>query len=568
MKQPKLVSATQAELDELLALAKAASFPQDKYRLLEGVLGTFVYVMQVLQNTKSSLRRFRRMLFGPHTENKRNVLKENTGNDAGNDNQADAAPGDQGVVPAQDRPSELEGKRPGHGRNGVQAYGGATVVPVEHPSLKSGDQCPECPTGKVYAHEPREFVQVVGQPPLAATIYQIERLRCRLCDAIFSAPMPEEVGPQKYDESAASMIAMLRYGSGMPFFRLEGLQASLRVPLPDATQWDIVGKAVKGPRSVYEELIRQAAQAEVLHNDDTPARILALMAERTKAEARGEEPEAKAINTSGIVALLQERKVVLFFTGHRHAGQNLAEVLAHRASELEVPIQMCDGLSSNITKQFKTILCNCLLHGRRKFVEVVDNFPEPCRHVIEVLAKVYKHDARCRDQKMSPEQRLVYHQANSGSLMRALETWMKEQLEQRQVEPNSGLGGAMNYMIKHWQELTLFLRQAGAPLDNNICERALKKAILHRKNSLFYRTQNGAEVGDIYMSLIYTCQMCGANPFEYLQALQTHVDEVKKSAHEWLPWNYHQSLADTFLAVATRPGTAAPLGPRVRAPGV
>ena len=123
------------------------------------------------------------------------------------------------------------------------------ALPVEHPSLKPADKCPECPTGKVYAHEPREFVQVVGQPPLAATIYQIERLRCRLCDAVFSALMPEEVGPQKYDESAASMIAMLRYGSGMPFLPLEGLQACLHGPLPDAIQ------SVKGPRSVYKELI-------------------------------------------------------------------------------------------------------------------------------------------------------------------------------------------------------------------------------------------------------------------------------------------------------------------------
>jgi hypothetical protein len=184
-------------------------------------------------------------------------------------------------------------------------------------------------------------------------------------------------------------------------------------------------------------------------------------------------------------------------------------------------------------------------HGRRKFVDVVDNFPEPCRHVIEVLAEVYQHDAHCRDQKISPEQRLVYHQENSGPLMRALETWMKDQLEQRQVEPNSGLGQAMGYMIKRWKELTLFLRQAGAPLDNNCCERALKKAILHRKNSLFFKNENGAEVGDIYMSLIYTCQMCGANPFKYLRALQTHADEVKTSTHEWLPWNYHDRLADT-----------------------
>jgi hypothetical protein len=132
MKQPKLVSATQAELDELLALARAASFPQEKYQLLEGVLGTFVQVMQVLQNTKSSLRRFRQMLFGARTENKRHVLKENDADQQGqNANSTPASPGDQ---PPQDRPNEIKSKHPGHGRNGVQAYRGATVVALEHPS--------------------------------------------------------------------------------------------------------------------------------------------------------------------------------------------------------------------------------------------------------------------------------------------------------------------------------------------------------------------------------------------------------------------------------------------------
>jgi hypothetical protein len=558
MNKPKLVNATQEELDELLALAKAGSFPPEKYQLLEAVLGTFVYVMQLLQNTKSSLRRFRQMLFGARTEHKRNVLEHRAESEARNrqehdDEAAEAAPGDQAVVPAPAQAGENAAwapKRAGHGRNGAQAYGGALVITVEHPSLKSGDRCPECRTGKVYAYEPKVLVRWIGQAPIAASIYRIERLRCRMCDLVLSAPLPEGVGADKYDESCASMIALLKYGSGMPFFRLQGLQASLQLPLPDATQWDIVARGAKAPRWVYQELIRQAAQAQVLHNDDTPAKILALMGEGARsaqadAAAQAEPSAARAINTSGIVALIAQRKVVLFFTGPKHAGENLAQVLAHRAEQLEAPIQMCDALTRNYPKQFKTILSNCLLHGRRKFVEVVEHFPEPCRHVIEVLAEVYQHDAHCREQNLSREQRLAYHQEHSAPLMEALERWMAEQLEQRQVEPNCGLGQALRYMLKHWKELTLFLRQAGAPLDNNVCERALKKAILHRKNSLFFKTKNGAEIGDIYMSLIYTCQLCGANPFEYLQALQIHAEAVQHNAQQWLPWNYREQLIDS-----------------------
>jgi hypothetical protein len=559
MKRPELVTPTQAELDELLALAKPA-FPQQQYQLLEAVLRTFVYVMQALQSAKTSLERFRRMLFGARTESSANVLQAHAtdarGEPANTEPAGDTAPAlaDTTVLDAADDGAAPQAK-PGHGRIGAQAYRDAPVVTLEPSDVSAGDLCPQCAAGKVYDSTPRTIVKVTGQPPLGATVYELRRLRCRLCDAVFSAALPEGVAQApKYDASCASMLALLRYGSGMPFFRLEGLQNNLNVPLPDATQWDIVANAVTAPRYAYEELIRQAAQAELLHNDDTPARILSLINERTKAEAAGIEPEAKAINTSGIVAVMRppqgELKAVLFFTGHAHAGDNLARVLAQRARELAPPMHMCDALGSNMPGAFATVLCNCLAHGRRQFVDLVDHFPHECRHVIEILAQVYANDEHCRTCKMSPAQRLAHHQAHSAAPMLALQTWMGEQLEQRLVEPNSSLGGALNYMLKRWDALTLFLRKAGAPLDNNVCERALKRAIRHRKNSLFYRNARGAEVGDVYMSLIHSCELCGVNAFEYLQALQTHVEDVQANPDQWLPWNYREQLRPPLARAA------------------
>jgi hypothetical protein len=291
----------------------------------------------------------------------------------------------------------------------------------------------------------------------------------------------------------------------------------------------------------------QAAQAPLLHNDDTPMKVLSLMKERAKAEAQGVKPAAKAINTSGIVAVLagqdKEHKVALFFTGHAHAGKNMQRVLAHRAQELAPPMQMCDALSSNVAGEFTTIVANCLTHGRRQVVDVAEQFPEAARHVIEALAEVYKHDAQCRQDQLSPEQRLSFHQEHSTPIMDDLQLWMNEQFDKRLVEPNSGLGKALHYLIRHWDALTLFLRKAGAPLDNNVCEQILKRAIMHRKGSMFYKTVTGAEVGDIYMSLIHTCRLCDVNPFEYLNALQHHAQAVISNAARWLPWNYRQQLA-------------------------
>ena len=209
---------------------------------------------------------------------------------------------------------------------------------------------------------------------------------------------------------------------------------------------------------------------------------------------------------------------------------------------------MCDALSRNVPKLpagVEILLANCMAHGRRQFVEIAPNFPGECRYVLEMLGQVYAHDAEARDGHLTPDARLQFHQERSRPIMEQLHGWLEAQIAGRRAEPNSGLGKAITYLLRHWKPLTLFLRQAGAPLDNNICERALKRAVLHRKNALFYRTLNGAQVGDPFMTLIHTCQLCGANSFHYLTELQRHARELDVNPAAWMPWNYR----DTLLAL-------------------
>jgi transposase len=162
----------------------------------------------------------------------------------------------------------------GHGRNRAAAFTGATQVAVPHQSLEHGARCPECGRGNVYVQkEPRVLVRVVGQAPLTATVYSLERLRCGACGQVFTAEEPQGVGAEKYDETAAAMIAQLKYGSGIPFYRLERLEQQLGIPLPAATQWEMVEEEAEVIKPARDELIRQAAQGEVLHNDDTGMRV-------------------------------------------------------------------------------------------------------------------------------------------------------------------------------------------------------------------------------------------------------------------------------------------------------
>jgi hypothetical protein len=324
----------------------------------------------------------------------------------------------------------------------------------------------------------------------------------------------------------------------MPFHRLERLEQNLGIPLPAATQWEIVEEAAELVRPAYEELIRQAAQGEVLHNDDTSMRVLHL--------AREPADERTGVFTSGVVSVADGRRIALFFTGRQHAGENLADVLRRRSVALPSPVQMCDALSRNTPKLaegVEILLANCLAHGRRQFVEVAANFPAECRYVLDMLGEVYRNDAAARQQKMLPDERLHCHQQHSRPIMDKLHSWMESQLTERKAEPNSGLGQAIGYMLRHWQPLTLFLRRAGAPLDNNLVERSLKKAILHRKNALYYKTENGARVGDLYMSLIHTCELNSVGSLDYLTELQRHAEDLRRNPAVWMPWNYRATMA-------------------------
>jgi transposase len=514
-----------AELTGIVERAKTALSETD-YAKLKTAVDTLTFLTQELQAKGTTIDRLRRMLFGASTEKTSQVIGETTAADASG-----------GIV---EKP-----KRPGHGRNGAAAYTGADKVKVPHPTLHGGDCCPECEKGKVYPlADPAVLVRITGMAPLGATVYENDRLRCNLCGEVFAAPAPEGVGEQKYDETATGMVGLLKYGTGLPFNRVEKLQQGMGIPLPATTQWELVSKGAATLQPVHDELICQAAQGKVLFNDDTTMKVLELTGEQRAAAAADEETDGRTgVFTSGIVSTREDHHIALFFTGVQHAGENLADVLAKRAADLPKPIQMCDALAANTAGEFESIVAGCTSHARRRYVDVAEDFPAECRYVLETLRDVYRNDAAARQQEMSPEQRLAFHQAESGPLMGLLERWMRQQFDEHKVEPNSGLGEAISYMQTHWVKLTLFLREPGAPLDNNLCERALKKAILHRKNALFYKTLNGAHVGDVFMSLIHTAELNGAEPFGYLVALLRHAGILAENPADWMPWNYKEALA-------------------------
>jgi len=551
MKNPERIALNEEEVESLLARISTSPLEDSDKEVITGIIRIYQQIQFALQETKISVRRLCK-IFGFSTEKRSHLPPANYPEENEEKSQEGSIKEkacDQLGLALHKTLKSLEKvkgflskkQKKGHGRLGHTDYPGAKIVTQNHESLNPGDNCPEDCGGRLYSLEPKSTICLTGHALASATKYLQERLRCALCGRVFTAKPAPGMPSQKYDEFLKANLAIAKNYAGMPFYRLQGLQKMVGVPLPHTTQWHLVESLADDIYPVYYELERLAAQGEIISHDDTTVKILSVIKENKGKAERGEKGR-KGTYTTSIVSQVGQYIIYLFVSGRRHSGENMGNLLKKRFPGLAPIIRMADALSSNLSVQFLSILCNCLTHGRRKFYEIYDYFPGECRVMVDGLAIIYHHDAITKKENLDPEGRLAYHQTHSAPIMASLKEWMCEKLEKKEVEPNSSLGKAIRYMLKHWEGLTRFLHIPGAPLDNSITERALKIPIKSRKNSLFYKTEHGAFVGSMLTSVIHTCVMAGENPVDYLVALQKNKKALFKTPGDWLPWTYKQSL--------------------------
>src|SRR5215831_6263435 len=547
MKCPEKLQLSREDGEALRTRLAGDGLTADDRRVLDHVLQWYFWLLFALQEATFSLKRLRVLLFGAKPHTRKTTPPPEAASNAGH------GPGEMDSAPARSVPDATEttdvahppspGERhPGHGRRGAQAYRGAQPVECRHETLAAGERCPVCGRGRLYHVAPGVEMRLDGHALLSAVRYVLEKFRCSACGQVFSAAAPAEAGADKYSARARAVLVLGRYYLGVPLYRLEGYQAMVGVPVADATQWDQIERVADCVYPVFEQLKTLAAQGEVIYQDDTHVRILSLMAENRR-QADSNTEERTGMYTTALVVQQGAQTICLYFAGRAHAGENLEALLTHREADRGKPLVMSDALASNTADEGALIRCHCLAHGRRKFTELEEVFPAECAVVIDALRQVFDHEEEARMQHMSAEVRLQYHQQYSGPIMAQLKHWLDAQFTERTVEPNSSLGKAFHYLLTHWQTLTRFLEVPGAPLENNMAERALKLAIRQRKNSLFYATDYSAYIASMLTSLIATCLQAGVNALEYLVALQVHRRAVFHNPAAWLPWNYHTHLA-------------------------
>jgi transposase len=538
MKRPEEVMLSREEGEALLARLEANTLTAEDRRVLGKVLTFYFWLLFALREAKLSLRRLKALVFGEKPK-KRPPPESggHAGGGEGTDPQERKAA--EGREPGADCP-----RRPGHGRQGAEVYRAAQTVACRHEELAAGERCPACGRGRLYRLPPGIELRLDGHALLSAVRYELEKLRCSACGQIFTAALPAAVGAERYTARARAVLVLGRYYLGVPLYRLEGYQALVGVPVPDATQWDQIEHVGNCAYPIFKHFEQMAAQGEVIYQDDTPARLLSLIEENQRGQEQdGARASARTgMYTTALIAQVGEQRIYLYYTGRQHAGENLTVLLTHRDPQRDKPLVMSDALASNSAGEERLIRCHCLAHGRRKFSDLDEVFPAESAVVTDALKVVYEHEEAVREKQLSTRDRLTYHQTYSAPVMETLKQWLEQQTTERLVEPNSSLGKAIVYLLGHWETLTRFLTEPGAPLDNNVAERALKLCIRQRKNSLFYATEHSAYIASLLTSVIATCLQAGVNALEYLVAVQEHRQEVFANPRAWLPWNYPAAL--------------------------
>jgi hypothetical protein len=565
MTTPEQVRLSAAEGEAIIARLSVYAPSRSDCEICIQVIRLYFWFTAVVEEAKLSIKKLRTLLFGrgpkrlkPSDPGSSSVCDsavgegKATGDASGREEEAEtskSAGSTSGSGESESEGKPKGGHRAGTGRLGADAYVGAQRVECRHEELAVGQRCPVCGQGTLYELPPGRQIRIDGHALLSALRYELQKLRCSACGQIFTAPLLPEAGEEKYSPRARAVLAVSRCYLGVPLYRLQGYQAMLGVPVPDSTQWDQIEQVGDCSYKVFTYLECLAAQGDLIHQDDTSVRILSLMAENLKIRAQAEalglsRPiERTGMFTTGLVVQVGAHTICLYYSGRDHAGENLQSLLLQRQAGLGKPLVMSDALSRNEANEHELIRCHCLAHGRRQFSDLEEVFPVESQVVIDALKQVFDHDDEAREQQMSSAARLAYHQTYSQPIMDELKGWLQKQFDDRLVEPNSSLGKAIIYLQTHWVTLTRFLSISGAPLDNNLVERALKLFIRQRKNSLFFRTEHSAYIASVITSLIATCLYAGVNALDYLVALQEYRAEVVAEPAAWLPWTYAASRA-------------------------
>lgn len=423
------------------------------------------------------------------------------------------------------------------GKYGFDDYSGAVTHTHEVEGCTAGSLCQACGRGKYYPGEDRKKLTFKGSPVIQVEKHIQKTLRCNQCGHETMTPLQHR---KWTPEARSSLIIQKLYGS--PWNRMSRIQKLYGVPVAASTCWEQSKMVwVDSAQFIAARLQEYVANSPSWMSDDTGNKILSVLADNKGLDAK----ETRACHTTAVCASYGDFKIHWYVTTNQYCAENLNDLFSKRTDPQKI-LLTTDASNQSIPKgellkQVDSTLC-LGGHGRKKFKDLESNYPEICHYFLILIGFLYKHDRSCKDK--SPGERLAYHQEHSTGIIEAIYAKIAELFDQRRVEPNSDLGKAMRYWLKHRGGLTAFLRIKGVTLDTNWVERTLRVIALYRKNSLFFKTKHSALIINELFSLVSTCEANGINAFAYLNWIQVHWKDVQENPDLYLPWCFEQDTED------------------------
>lgn len=554
----RIVELPLSELDELISRVEEAKKAQlclssEDCDLLVNAVLTLANMQERLSHNDLTIVKLKKLLGIVRSSEKTNDLFPDAHNDTADQTSTDANKADITDNKRDSRDTRSGQKEPGKPRKPSKPK-----PPITHKhalaELCKGDPCPQCPNGKLYKYTPAVLIRIVGNEPLSSERHLCEQLRCGNCGEIITASLPAHVKAdgrpgQKYGYSARALLALFRFFAGLPYHRQQTVHNLMGGHIAASTVFDQCEFVANALHPVFKAIKAMAANGTIFNIDDTTNRIL--QQEPVIKTRAGKQRIRTGVYSSVCVAMLEcGKQLILFQTNVGHAGEWMEDILKGRDPQLDTPVVMSDALSANRVIAPATHAAFCNSHGRRNFAELSEQQPRQVLKILQLYKQAWVNDDHCRQHQLSDIERRDYHQQHSLPVMQQIRQFCEQHLaseadEQPVVEPNSNLGKAMRYFIKHFTQLCAFCRIPGAPVDNNGSERALKLLIRGRKNSLFHQTPAGANIADVICSMLAMCHEHQIDAMDYLIAVQANQLQVKAAPEKWLPWNYPTTTSIT-----------------------
>src|SRR5262245_30167509 len=369
MSHPEMITLSAAAGEAMIARLAVYAPSRADCEILIQVVRWYFWLAAAVQEAKLSLKQLRTLLVGPgpppptrcapaaaavSTSSRGDGAVSGDGSARAEELGQATGAGSQpaSVASAAETNKPRGGHLPGTGRLGAEVYTGAERVECRHEELAVGQRCPVCGHGTLYALPPSVEIRIDGHGLLSAMRYALDKLRCSACGQIFTAGLPAGVGEEKYSARARAVLAVSRYYLGVPGYRLQGCQAMLGGPVPDATQWDRIEVVGDCAYKVFAQMEREAAQGELIFHDDTAVRILALIEENrdlvAAAQAQGlsTTTERTGMHTTALVVKIGEHTAILYYSSRCHAGEKLQGLLDKREAGRDKPLAMSDVIGS------------------------------------------------------------------------------------------------------------------------------------------------------------------------------------------------------------------------------